>query len=124
YHHWPHQSLGEIKRALQVCVEDCVPIFNRHPHAKPIARDSGVVHENVYATKLFKDSGADFLHGLMVRDINRIGVGRICLNRINFISGLLCIDPCATDTSHACAFTSKTDRDGTANASTSSRNSG
>ena len=113
--HRPHQGLHKIERAFQVRVQDRVPIFNRHPHAQSVARDAGVVHQNVDATEVFQNLCADFLHGGMIGDIDGIGLRRIRARRIDFVGGFLRVGFGAADGSDARAFTGQTHGDGMPN---------
>ncbi len=46
-----------------------------HPHRKPVAREPGVVHEDVDAREIGEDLLDEFFHGAVVRHIDGVGLG-------------------------------------------------
>ena len=77
--------MTKTERAAQVCVDDRIPIFQRHPHGKGIARHTGVVNKHVDPFKVLKNSGTDFLDGRMICNIDRVSVRRIRSKTVNFV---------------------------------------
>ena len=111
--HRPAERLRDQKRALEICVQDGVPIRVAHAHQQAVARDAGVVDEHVHFAALgenFLGGGAD---GRGIRNIHRVRP-RLAAQRADFRRDLLGIFLRARNDDDIRAFIGEFQRDGAA----------
>ncbi len=75
--HGAHDALDEIEGALEVGVDDDVPILLAHAHGQAVAGETGVVDQNIDAPEVGEDSFAERGRRLSVGDIDRVGPGGV-----------------------------------------------
>ena len=83
--------LRKTKRAAQICVNDRIPILKRHSHGKDISGNTCVVNQDVGPAKIAEDLSTDFVHGCMVRNIDRIAPSRVGANCVDLVRDVLCV---------------------------------
>ena len=57
--HGAHHALDEVERALEIRIEHEIPILLAHAHGEAVARQAGVVHENIHPPEIGEDALAD-----------------------------------------------------------------
>ena len=53
FHHRPDYRLAHTKYRTEIGVDDVIPLFILHHHQQIIARDTGVIHQNVGCAETF-----------------------------------------------------------------------
>ena len=78
-HHDGHGLLRAQMRAGQIRAQDGVPVVRLHAHGQAVARDGGIIHQNVQL--------AEFFDGLAESGLHLLGVGHIHLHGQGFAAG-------------------------------------
>ena len=109
-------GLDEIEGALEIRIDDHVPILLGHAHGKAIAGEAGVVDQDVDAGEIGEDLLDERLHGGVVGDVHGVGLGQAGVLRVDLIGGALGIRLRAGNHGHARAFAGEAQGDGVADA--------
>ena len=87
FHKRTLKGFDEVEGSFEIGVENGVPIFAFHAHEEAVARDAGVVDEDVNATEVFEDLLSCFLNCVVVSDVESVEAGAVgelgidCLGR-------------------------------------------
>ena len=88
--HDADDGFGQIEDAFEVGVENIVPIFFAHHREQLVARDAGIVDEDIDAAELFLDLLNKIFRLIEVRDVRLKSDDRVAIG--DFVRQLLCFE--------------------------------
>ncbi len=82
--HRAQEPLDEMECAVEIGVDDGVPIRGGHSHGQAVPGDAGVVDENVHPAEIFEDARAQRGDLRRIGDVGGVGEGGVGPDRVEF----------------------------------------
>ena len=87
FHERALEGFDEVEGALQVGVENGIPVLGFHAHDEPIPRDASVVHQDIDSAEICHDRFTNFLNRVVVCDIKSVEFRGVRIKGVDLLGG-------------------------------------